>query len=62
MYMDLDATICQKLREGKMNDGSTCVTVTLKGGEMLMSHVGDSRAIAKIGKVRVGWLLLSARS
>lgn len=51
VYMDLDATICQKLREQQMNDGSTCVTVTLKGNEMLMSHTGDSRAVAKIGKV-----------
>ncbi len=54
VFMDLDKTICEKLRAEKWNDGSTAVTVTFKNtGELIAAHVGDSRATARINKKEV---------
>jgi protein phosphatase 1L len=51
VFLDLDKTICEKLRSEKWNDGSTAVTVTFKNtGEMIAAHVGDSRASARVNK------------
>ena len=50
VFDGLDKTICEKLRENKHNDGSTCVTVSFTPkGEMVCAHAGDSRAIARVG-------------